>query len=82
MSEIKCLKFMNHIHMSGSFRFLELLVYQHTPLSYTNRGLPSLRPSQTGEVVSELASTVQHRRCGSLAGISSVETNEHHLNIL
>lgn len=84
---------MNHsIESSGS---LELLVHQHAPISYTNRGhrgfllknaifafLPSQRPSQTGDVVSELASTVQHRRCGSLADISAAETNEFHLKIL
>lgn len=34
--------------------------------------LPSLRPSQTGEMVSELANTVQHSRCGT-------ETNTRNL---
>lgn len=86
---------MNHINMTVFSRSLELLVHQHTPLSYTNRGhrgvllknaisafLPSPRPNQTGAVVSELANTVQHRRCGSLAGVSAAETNELHLTIL
>lgn len=77
--------------MTGFPKSLELLVHQHTPLTQTEvtKGffsknaisafLPSLRPNQTGAVVSELANTVQHRRCGSLAGVSAAETNELHL---
>lgn len=82
---------MNHANMTGSAGALEVVVHPQSLLSYKERGhfsqkcycafLPTQGPSQTGEVVSELAHTLLYRHCGNVAGISATGTNGVHQKI-
>lgn len=61
-------KFMNHINMTWFPRSLELLVHQHTPISYTNRGHRGFLLKKCNFCISASSKAKSNRSGGFRAG--------------